>query len=89
MGRLAGDSIDSGRYTVLTLLMGLRPVGEENAIPKSLVEQILDEMFAIIEKREEFDSNAIQKLRQLASRGDLTKQKIVTEAIRLTSDGTS
>lgn len=62
-------------------------MGEETALPKSPVEQILDEMFAIIEKRKEFDSEAIQKLKQLAFGGFLTKDKKVTEAIRLTSEG--
>ena len=59
---------------------------ERTDIPKSLLEQILDEMFANLEKRDEFDSNAIHKLRQLASSGNLTKQREVTEAIRFTSE---
>jgi predicted transcriptional regulator len=57
-------------------------------IQKSLVEQILEQMFASIEKREEFDTNSIQKLKQLASAGELTKTKQVIEAIKGVTEGT-
>ena len=52
---------------------------EETFIPKSLVEQIIDQMFVHIEGHEEFDNEAINKLRQLALSGDLKKStRIVT-----------
>ena len=60
-------------------------MGEDNAIEKPLVEQILNEMFAIIEVREEFDAPTIEKLKQLVISGDLTKQRKVTEAIKSVS----
>ncbi len=57
---------------------------EEATIQKSLIEQIFDEMFASIEGREggEYDAETIQKLKQLASSGDLKRAPQVTEAIR-------
>lgn len=61
---------------------------EETNIQKSLMEQVLDEMFASIEGRQEFDADTIQKLKQLALRGDLTKETKETqiiEAIKLES----
>lgn len=61
---------------------------EETNIQKSLMEQVLDEMFASIEGRQEFDADTIQKLKQLAMRGDLTKETKETqiiEAIKLAS----
>ena len=64
-------------------------MGEENAIEKPLVEQILNEMFAIIEVREEFDTPTIEKLKQLVISGDLTKAKQVDKAIKLVPEGTS
>ena len=64
-------------------------MGEENAIEKPLVEQILNEMFAIIEVREEFDTPTIEKLKQLVISGDLTKAKQVDKAIKLVPAGTS
>jgi hypothetical protein len=64
-------------------------MGEENAIEKPLVEQILNEMFAIIEVREEFDTPTIEKLKQLVISGDLTKAKQVGKAIKSVSEKTS
>ena len=62
---------------------------EETSGQKSLVEQILDEMFTIIEGREEFDIPTIEKLKQLVINGNLTKAKQVAEAIKSASEGTS
>jgi len=62
---------------------------EETSGQKSLVEQILDEMFAIIEGQEEFDIPTIEKLKQLVISGNLTKATQVAEAIKSTSEGTS
>lgn len=62
---------------------------EETSGQKSLVEQILDEMFTIIEGREEFDIPTIEKLKQLVIGGNLTKAKQVAEAIKSASEGTS
>ena len=58
-------------------------------LPKSLAEQILDEMFASIEAREEFDDQTIQKLKQLALSGDLKKASQVTKVIKSMSEGSS
>ena len=62
---------------------------EETSGQKSLVEQILDEMFTLIEGREEFDIPTIEKLKQLVISGNLTKAKQVVEAIKSASEGTS
>jgi hypothetical protein len=58
------------------------------SIQKSLVEQILDQMFIDIEKRAEFNTSLIQNLEQLASAGELTKAKQVIEAIKGLTEGT-
>jgi hypothetical protein len=62
---------------------------EETSGQKSLVEQILDEMFTIIEGREEFDIPTIEKLKQLVISGSLTKAKQVAEVIKSASEGAS
>jgi len=54
---------------------------EETSVPKPLTEQIIDEMLAVIDKREEFDQSTAQRLRRLAQDGCLTKAKQVTETI--------
>lgn len=56
---------------------------KENSIPKSLVEKICDDLFASIEEREEFNSQTIKQLKQLAIKGDLKKAAKVTQAISL------
>ena len=56
-------------------------MSKEMNIPKSPLEQILETTFAILEKQDEFDNEIIQKLRQLSSQDDLTKQSII-RAIR-------
>lgn len=61
---------------------------EESIIEKSLVEQILDEMFKIVEESGQFDTSTIQKLKQLAKSGDLTNDREVSDAIRSSSEGT-
>lgn len=50
-------------------------------INQPFVKQILDEMFANIERKEQFDSLTIQKLKHLAPKGDFTDVSKVTEAI--------
>ena len=47
----------------------------------SLAEQIFDEMFTIIEKREEFDEVTIQKLKELGAREELQKAKKVSKVL--------
>ena len=47
----------------------------------SLVEQIFDEMFTIIEKREEFDEVTIQKLKELGAKEELQKAKKVSKVL--------
>jgi hypothetical protein len=54
---------------------------EERNTSISLVEQIFDEMFTIIEKREEFDEVTIQKLKELGARKELQKEKKVSKVL--------
>ena len=61
---------------------------EEITIQKSLVEQILDEMFVQLEGRVEFDTTTTQRLRQLTISGNLSKVTQVTEAVKAASEGT-
>ncbi|MHA1613956.1 MAG: hypothetical protein ACTSYJ_03875 [Candidatus Thorarchaeota archaeon] len=56
-------------------------MSKEMNIPKPPLEQILETTFAILEKQDEFDNETIQKLRQLSSQDDLTKQSTI-RAIR-------
>jgi len=59
----------------------------EKIVQKSLVEQILDDLFANIEKLEEFDAHTLQRLKQLAASGNLKKAAQVIQAIRFASSG--
>lgn len=54
---------------------------EKANVPKPLVGQILDATFTILEKQDGFDLQTLQKLRELGSRGDMTKKHII-EAIQ-------
>ena len=54
---------------------------EERNNSISLVEQIFDEMFTIIEKREEFGEVTIQKLKELGARKELQKEKKVSKVL--------
>jgi hypothetical protein len=56
-------------------------MAQQSTIPRSLVEQILDDMFANLEEREEFDVQTIQSLKKLAKRGGLTKPNQVAKSI--------
>lgn len=55
---------------------------EEPPVQKSLIEQILDEMFSKIEGVEEFDERTTQQLKQLASSGDFDKIEEIKKVIR-------
>jgi soluble cytochrome b562 len=56
---------------------------DQQHIPKSLTDEILDEMFATLSKREEFDKATVDELKQLAQAGELKKASQVTKAIKL------
>ena len=60
----------------------------EGTVQKSLVEQILDDMFAYIEDLEEFDVHTIQTLKQSAASGNLEKARQVIRAIKSVPGGT-
>jgi hypothetical protein len=59
----------------------------ERTVQKSLVEQILDDMFADIEELEEFNAELLQKLKQLAVSGNLKKASQIIRAIKAASGG--
>ena len=61
-------------------------MAEEN-VQKSLVQQILDGMFADIEQLQEFDADVLERLKHLAARGDLKKAPQVIRAIKAASGG--
>jgi hypothetical protein len=50
---------------------------------KPLVEQIYDELFANIEKHDEFNEETIKTMKQLASKSELKKYGKVMEAIKV------
>jgi len=56
-------------------------------VQKSLVEQVLDDMFANIEQLEEFDAHTLQRLKQLAASGNLKKATRVIQAIKSAPSG--
>ena len=49
---------------------------------KSLVEKILEETFIQLETLEEFTLDSVQKLREVAKRGDLRKYQRIIEALK-------
>lgn len=57
-------------------------MNKEDSMQMSITELIVDEMFAQIEKHEEFDKETIQELRGLALRGQLKTASQVIEAIK-------
>jgi len=61
--------------------MEIDEMNEKKLVRKSLTEAILDEMFAQIEKREEFDTKTTQELKKLASKGQLHIASQIAEAI--------
>jgi len=54
----------------------------EDFSKRPLVEQIYDELFANIEKHNEFDEGVIRTIKQLAANGELKKHGKVMEAIK-------
>lgn len=56
-------------------------------VRKSLIEQILDSMFADIEELEEFDADTVDRLKQLTASGNLKKAPNVIQAIKSVSSG--
>ena len=55
---------------------------DQNHVQKSLTDETLDEMFAALEKREEFDKATIDGLRKLARAGELKKAPQVINVIK-------
>ena len=55
---------------------------DKKIVQKSLVDEILDEMFATLEKREEFDKSTIDGLKELALSGELKKAPQVIKVIK-------
>jgi hemerythrin len=54
----------------------------EDFSKRPLVEQIYDELFANIEKHNEFDEGVIETIKQLAANGELKKHGKVIEALK-------
>ena len=57
---------------------------EEDTIQKSLVEQIFDEMFSILEEQEEFGSETTEALKQIVAKGNLKRPNRVAEGLKAT-----
>ena len=57
-------------------------MAKDVTVQRSLVEQILNEMFITLEERDEFDTHTIQRLKELAASGNLNKVKKVAESIK-------
>jgi hypothetical protein len=54
----------------------------EDVSKKTLIEQIYVELFANIEKHDEFDKTTITSLKQIAAKGELKKHAKAIEAIK-------
>ena len=57
-------------------------MADQGSIQKSLVEQIFDELFSVIEGREEFDSETIASIRQMVEKGNLKKAAQVVDGLK-------
>ena len=55
---------------------------EGTSVEKSLIDQILNDMFSNIEGQSEFDARTVQRLRDLAARGELKRAAQVALAIK-------
>lgn len=59
----------------------------EDIAEKSLIEEIVANMFANLEEVGEFDADVLQRLKQLAASGKLRKAREVVRAIKEASGG--
>ena len=57
-------------------------MNEDVKVDKSLVEQIYDELFKKLEDAEEFNTELINKLKNEAESGNLSKPKILTALLK-------
>jgi len=57
-------------------------MSKDNESPKSIIDRIYDEMFSLLNVDSNFDENSIQKLKDLAIKRDLQKEKMVYETLR-------
>lgn len=57
-------------------------MSDDKEIQKSIIEQIYDEMFHILEEGDIFDNISIEKLKILANKGDLKKEKTVYKVLK-------
>jgi len=60
---------------------------KKSRVQKPLVEDILDQMFAELEGREEFDPITISNLKKLGSQGNLKKASKVQEVVTPKGEG--
>jgi len=58
----------------------------EDISKRSLLEQIYDELFANIEKHNEFDEGLTRTIKQLATNGELKKHQKVVDVLRETGE---
>ena len=55
---------------------------DQKYLQKSLTDEILNEMFTTLEKREEFDKATIDGLKQLAETGELRRAPQVIKVLK-------
>ncbi len=53
-----------------------------NNVPKSILDEILDETFQKLENGENFDSELLLELRKLASEGSFQNDKLLTSILK-------
>jgi len=61
-------------------------LSEKKLIPKSVLEEIYDEMFDMIEESDIFSLNAIQKLKNLACQDNFKREKSIKEVLESEDD---
>lgn len=61
----------------------------DHPVQKSLLQQILDEMFSDLEARGEFDLATVDRLRTVGINGQLKKVEAVASAIKPSSEAVS
>jgi len=57
-------------------------LNEKGTAPKSIIEDIFDEMFNIIEKKDIFSNKTIQRFKELAYTGNFKNEALIIEVLK-------
>lgn len=56
-------------------------MSENNTVPKSLVEQVIEDMLGRLAQNSNFESNILERIQKLIDVGELSKHESVTAAL--------